>query len=823
MNRVKHKPIPKIKPVKKATEPTFNEAWEKLSTAILEIYRKNASSLSFEELYRNAYLMVIHKHGDKLYNGVEGAIRDHLNGVTRSIIVPAFPIRKSASSSSASSSSSSNKLGVTAEVGALVGGPDYLKTLRSVWEDHSTCMIMIRDILFYMDRVYVKPANKHPVYDLGMVVFRDAVLSSKSYGVLTATIETILDQILLEREGEMIDRLCMKSMVDMMLSLNMTAGTSASSFSSISVYDQHFEPIFISSSREYYSRITETLLTTCDAREYMLRVERLLADESNRVRAYLSNPTEPKIRTILEELLIANNLQTIIEMPNSGMVTMMTNEKVEDLQRMYHLFSRAAAGHQEMRSCISSHIAFVGRGINESVGGIAQPSATGGESQPSANPVQWVESLLSLKDKFDRILEAAFDKDKAMINAVNSALMEVLNANPRAPEYLSLFIDDNLKKSVKGKTEAEIDAILDKTVVLFRFISEKDVFERYYKQHLAKRLLQGRSASEDSEKSFIAKLKLECGSQFTSKLEGMFNDMRLSQDTMVAFRQHLENSGQGNSLVDISGEPVALPDLSVNVLTSSFWPNTNSIPCQFPPLITHTLERFQRFYLNRHSGRRMTWLAHMGTADLRANLPRGRKEINVSSLMMVILLTAFNYPAGDSRETQAYTLRQISEATGVPVGNELRRGLQSLSLGKHKILTKTTKGKDVSDTDGFLLNLDFSSPLNKIKILTISAGSSAGGGPSASTDRGGGEDDGERRQTMERVEEARRLQVEAVVVRIMKSRKTMDHNNLVAEVISQLTRFSPSPAMVKKRIESLIEREYLERDANERKMYRYLA
>lgn len=44
--------------------------------------------------------------------------------------------------------------------------------------------------------------------------------------------------------------------------------------------------------------------------------------------------------------------------------------------------------------------------------------------------------------------------------------------------------------------------------MLFRFIREKDVFERYYKQHLTKRLIMGKSSSEDAEKSFIAKLKV---------------------------------------------------------------------------------------------------------------------------------------------------------------------------------------------------------------------------------------------------------------------------------------------------------------------------
>lgn len=57
-------------------------------------------------------------------------------------------------------------------------------------------------------------------------------------------------------------------------------------------------------------------------------------------------------------------------------------------------------------------------------------------------------------------------------------------------------------------------------MVLFRYLQEKDVFERYYKQHLAKRLLLNKSLSDDSEKNMISKLKTECGCQFTSKLEG---------------------------------------------------------------------------------------------------------------------------------------------------------------------------------------------------------------------------------------------------------------------------------------------------------------
>lgn len=72
----------------------------------------------------------------------------------------------------------------------------------------------------------------------------------------------------------------------------------------------------------------------------------------------------------------------------------------------------------------------------------------------------------------------------------------------------------------------------------------------------------------------------------------------------------------------------------------------------------------------------------------------------------------------------------------------------------------------------------------------------------------------------EPVEEDRRHQIEAAIVRIMKARRTLEHSNLVAEVTKQLaSRFVPSPNTIKKRIESLIEREYLERTEGNRQVY----
>jgi cullin 4 len=80
----------------------------------------------------------------------------------------------------------------------------------------------------------------------------------------------------------------------------------------------------------------------------------------------------------------------------------------------------------------------------------------------------------------------------------------------------------------------------------------------------------------------------------------------------------------------------------------------------------------------------------------------------------------------------------------------------------------------------------------------------------------------ERTKTVESVARDRLYLIDAVLVRIMKARKTILHQALIPQVMEQI-KVPAQPADIKKRIESLIEREYLERDAKDRNRYNYLA
>ena len=85
--------------------------------------------------------------------------------------------------------------------------------------------------------------------------------------------------------------------------------------------------------------------------------------------------------------------------------------------------------------------------------------------------------------------------DKSFQNVLNNAFEHFINLSQRTPEYISLFMDDRLRRGVKGASDEDVEATLDKVMMLFRYLAEKDVFEKYYKQHLAKRLLSGRAVS----------------------------------------------------------------------------------------------------------------------------------------------------------------------------------------------------------------------------------------------------------------------------------------------------------------------------------------
>merc|ERR1712156_343853 len=403
-----------------------------------------------------------------------------------------------------------------------------------------------------------------------------------------------------------------------------------------------------------------------------------------------------------------------------------------------------------------------------------------------------VQELLDFKEKLDAIMEHCFGGNEQFIVSMKEAFESFINVRQNKPaELIAKFVDSKLRAGNKEASEEELEKLLDKIMVIFRFIHGKDVFEAFYKKDLAKRLLVGKSASVDSEKSMLSKLKAECGAGFTSKLEGMFKDMELSRDINSAFKQHVSHlSGDQDKFVDKI-------DLTVSVLSMAFWPTYPVMNVLIPPYMLKYQEIFNKFYQGKYSGRKLQWQASLGHCVLRANFKSGQKELQVS-LFQALCLLQFN-------NTDEQTLEEMMEATNIEDG-EMRRTLQSLACGKARVLTKIPKGKDINDGDRFAYNKDFTNALYKIKINQIQLK----------------ETNDEQKATEERVFQDRQYQIDAAIVRIMKMRKTLSHNLLLTELYNQL-KFPVKPPDLKKRIESLIDRDYMERDKDNANQYNYVA
>jgi cullin 1 len=113
------------------------------------------------------------------------------------------------------------------------------------------------------------------------------------------------------------------------------------------------------------------------------------------------------------------------------------------------------------------------------------------------------------------------------------------------------YCDVLLKKNTKNSEDCELEDTLAQVMIVFTYIEDKDVFQKFYSKWLARRLVQQTSASDDAESTMISKLKSACGFEYTSKLQRMFLDVGVSKDLNETFKKHLEQKDQALNSMEI--------------------------------------------------------------------------------------------------------------------------------------------------------------------------------------------------------------------------------------------------------------------------------
>ncbi|KAK9826788.1 hypothetical protein WJX81_000888 [Elliptochloris bilobata] len=717
-----------IKPLKskpKLPDGFEAETWAKLQDAVHAVHAKRPVSCSLEELYRAVEDMCLHRMADRLYGSLQRECDAHIGRQLAGLAA------------------------------AQTADPTiFLQQVQACWADHCRQMLTLRSIFLYLDRTHaISTAGVKSLFEMGLQLFRNHLAEHPE--VEQRMVDGLLALVSAERGGETVDRSLLSNLLRC--------------FTSLGTYAAVFQEPFLRATVVHYAAEGQHYMATTDVAEYLLHCERRLAEEYERCQHYLDPATRKPLIAAIEAQLLERHIGAVLE---KGFNELMALRRLEDLARLYNLAARIHA-LDPVKAAFRAYIKSTGLAL----------------IMDEEKDKEMVTALLDMKAALDAVLHRSFQSAEPFAHALKDAFEHFINQRANRPaELVAKFIDAELRSGGKGgKSDDELEATLDKALMLFRYIQGKDVFEAFYKKDLAKRLLLQRSVSNDAEKGMITKLKAECGSQFTNKLEGMFNDMELSHDIVSAFHR----SATAKSRI-----PPGF-DMNVSILTSGYWPTYPILDAVLPEELSRSQAVFKDFYLSKHSGRRLVWHNSLGTCVLRAQFPKGLKELSVS-LFQATVLMLFN-------DADELALEDIAAATGIE-DRELRRTLQSLACGKVRVLQKEPKGREVDDKDVFRYNRDFAAALYRVKINAIQLKETVE----------------ENKKTNDQVLQDRQYQIDAAIVRIMKTRKTLSHKLLVAELLQQL-KFPIRQSDLKKRIESLIDREYLERDEDDANVYNYLA
>lgn len=606
--------------------------------------------------------------------------------------------------------------------------------------------------------------------------------------------EAVLSQVEAERDGERIDTDLLRDVLEIFQEVGM---------GSLECYENDFEEELLKDTSAYYFLKAVAWIDSDSTPEYLAKTEERLEAEEARVSRYLHVGTKSKLLLQAETMLLQEHQSQLMEKEHSGCAALLKDGKKEDIARMYRLFGRIRRGLEPMAEIFRKHVEEEGLKLVREAGEAAEArkerepaGGNKGAARDSGLPPEhaFIRNTIALHETFMSYVTDCFGGSSLFHKALKEAFESFCNkqvAGASAAELMASFCDTMLRKGGGERlSDEELDVVLDKVVRLLAYVSEKDLFSEFYRKKLARRLLSSTSASEDAEKGVLTRLKQQCGAQFTSKMEGMVQDLQMAKEKERGFHDWLE----------IKGKKLPL-DMNVTVLTTGFWPTYRPVEIALPDGMMLGLEQFTRFHEETsNKTRRLTWQLGLGSVHVKASLDK-TYEFVVNPLQASILLA---FDTDDS----PLTFNEIQERTKVPE-DDLARGLHSLCLAKYKILTRDPAAgagarKIVSRTDSFSVNTKFVDRARRIRV------------PLPPQD--------DRRKVQEDVDKDRKYAIDAAIVRIMKSRKVLTHSALIMEVVQQLQRmFQPDIKVIKRSIEGLIEREYLERDAGNQQMYKYMA
>ncbi|KER28332.1 hypothetical protein T265_04792 [Opisthorchis viverrini] len=604
------------------------------------------------------------------------------------------------------------------------------------------------------------------------------------------------------------------------------------------IYNKIFQAPLLESTKTFYTSWAASRETELACSQYVNEALILREEEKNRALRYYKR-SFLKVQALFQEVVVKARLDFI----NQSVRHLVAEEHKSELRNLFQLLAPDNLC-SELSHWFGQHIMQL---IREAIAGLPRDLALA--------PAHFVENLLSIRNRFIQFIDEIFDGMSLFRNQMDKAFNQAINdrtvvntapggsgsksPGPRPSELLSRYMDGLLRKSSKS-SESELESKLTESISIFKYIDEKDVFQKYYQRMLCKRLISNTPSSMELEESVINQLKAVCGYEFTGKFHRMFNDVQLAPELNRKFDDFLAT----NNVHFRFGH-------HFNVLTQCSWPInlTGVVEFKLPDELQQCTSQFEAFYAASYQGRKMRWAHQSSTVELTLLFADKPYQIQAPTLHASILLlfdvldsdvilvrdlssriqlisadtvaggsssenplTAVAATPGSSNDAMDTTPDSVSGAPYDQIHRILGPLLEIniLSLESADSSFSETDKPTLSPSTRIVLNRAFK---NKRLKFRVNFGSQVK--ETTQTDA---------EQVERQVNEDRRYFIQAAIVRVMKSRKQIDHVSLIKSVFQQASgRFQPSIPLIKRCVETLIDKGYIERSPYDPDQYNYLA
>jgi len=583
------------------------------------------------------------------------------------------------------------------------------------------------------------------------------------------------------------------------------------------IYKENFERAYILATEAFYKVQAPEQLRQNGVHAYLRYADTKLREEEARAIKYLetcagsvSNLTDSCV-----SVLVTAFKDTIL----AECADLIKDNQTDKLLQMYKLMDRVPNGEgiDPMLAVLENHIYQAGLADM-----VAAAEAITNDSE------KYVEQLLLLFTRFSLLVNQGFRDDPRFLTARDKAYKRVVNdtsifrmdlpsksgvyskcqPESKCPELLAIYCDMLLRKTPLSKrlTSDEVEAKLKDVLLVLKYVQNKDVFMRYHKAHLTRRLILDTSADSEKEENMVEWLR-EVGmpADFINKLSRMFQDIKVSEDLNTEFKDYRKQHNP-----DIPADSLAIKILNIGAWARG----SERVPVSLPRDLEDFIPEVEEFYKSKHSGRKLQWHHHMSNGTLTFANKLGKYDLEVTTFQMAVLF------CWEKRREDKISLENLRLATELP-DSELRKTLLSLvasSKLKRQVLLHSAPGSkytEWTENTVFWVNHDFGLIKNgkaqkrgRINLI---------GRLQLSTEKA-------REEENEGIIQLRILRTQEAIRKILKMRKCISNAQLQTELVDILKNmFLPSKKLIKEQIEWLIENKYMKRDETDLNTFIYIA